>query len=286
MVTGETGPSGGPLMTDVLGICTSWADGRCTVVRESGELVTIAVADIVSGKPVPPRPSARQRVSVSDAERHSLPMWPRVERLALGAWELRFDPAPVGRLLKRANSCLALGDPGRPLPEAAEAVVAFYAERRRQPMVQVELDADIEHTLTSLGWEPVPGGDAHFLVASVAQALRVVGSSDGVELDEDGPRAHVVRRVGTTPSRGPGVASGRAALDDDWLGIHALGVEPHHRGYGHATAMVAALLEWGAEHGASTAWLHVETDNGPALAMYDKLGFRTHHTCRYLTAPN
>ena len=36
--------------------------------------------------------------------------------------------------------------------------------------------------------------------------------------------------------------------------------------------MMAALLEWGAEQGASTVWLHVETDNEPALALYAGLG--------------
>jgi ribosomal protein S18 acetylase RimI-like enzyme len=29
----------------------------------------------------------------------------------------------------------------------------------------------------------------------------------------------------------------------------------------------------------------VQTDNRPALALYDGLGFTTHHTCRYLQAP-
>jgi ribosomal protein S18 acetylase RimI-like enzyme len=46
--------------------------------------------------------------------------------------------------------------------------------------------------------------------------------------------------------------------------------------------VVAGLLEWGAERGATTAWLHVEVDNAAALELYEGLGFRTHHTCRYL----
>ena len=120
LVRGETGPSGGPAMTDVLGVCTAWRDGVCTVQPDSGPSVDIPVADIVTGKPVPPRASVRQRVPAREAERHSLPMWPLVERVPLGEWELRTDPAPVGRLLKRANSCLAFGDPGVPLPAAAE----------------------------------------------------------------------------------------------------------------------------------------------------------------------
>ncbi|HET7351353.1 MAG TPA: hypothetical protein VFJ28_10485 [Marmoricola sp.] len=60
VVRGETGPSGGPAMTDVLGTCESWEDGVVTVRREDGTEVEIAVADIVSGKPVPPRPRRRR----------------------------------------------------------------------------------------------------------------------------------------------------------------------------------------------------------------------------------
>ena len=63
VLRGETGPSGGPAMTDVLGVCTAWGDGRCVVAPETGPPVEIAIADIVSGKPVPPRPSVRHRVS-------------------------------------------------------------------------------------------------------------------------------------------------------------------------------------------------------------------------------
>ncbi|MFD0595838.1 hypothetical protein ACFQZ4_28950 [Catellatospora coxensis] len=43
----------------------------------------------------------------------------------LGAWRLR----AAGGYTGRANSALPVGDPGLPLPEAIDAVVAFY---RRQ----------------------------------------------------------------------------------------------------------------------------------------------------------
>jgi ribosomal protein S18 acetylase RimI-like enzyme len=279
-VPGETGPSGGPAMTDVLGVCLAWGPDVCVIRPESGRPVEIPLGDIVAGKPVPPRASVRQRVSARDTERHSLPMWPQVERLALGEWELRSDPAPVGRLLKRANSCLAIGDPGMPVADAAAEVVSFYELRERDVLAQVVLGSPTEQALTGLGWRSVPGGDSHFLVTSVAMALRIAPPGDEAVLDEDGPRAHVVRRVA-----GQDIGSARAALDGDWLGIHSLVVDPDHRGQGHASAMTGALLEWAAERGATTVWLHVETDNLPALAMYDKLGFAVHHSCRYLAAP-
>jgi N-acetylglutamate synthase len=280
LVPGETGPSGGPAMTDVLGICLSWDGTTCVVAPETGPPVAIPLDLIVTGKPVPTRASIRQRVSAREAERHSLPLWPLVERVPLGEWELRTDQAPVGRLLKRANSCLAFGDPGMPLPAAAEAVRDFYASRGRDPMAQVEIGSAVDAALAGLGWAPVAGGDAHFLLTSLAHASRLAGSDLDVEVEEDGPRARVVRRVD-----GREVGAGRAAIDGDWLGVHGLVVEPDHRGQGHATAMMAALLEWGAERGATTVWLHVETGNAPALSLYEALDFRIHHTNRYLSPP-
>ena len=50
--------------------------------------------------------------------------------------------------------------------------------------------------------------------------------------------------------------------------------------------MVDALLVWAAERGATTAYLQVRGDYPPALALYATLGFRTHHTYRYLAAPD
>jgi len=56
ILPGQTGPTGGPAMTDVLGVMESWDPDTTTVRTADGDLVTIAIAHIVSGKPVPPRP--------------------------------------------------------------------------------------------------------------------------------------------------------------------------------------------------------------------------------------
>ena len=269
-------------MTDVLGVCESWADGIATIRREDGSVVEICTADIVSGKPVPPRPSVRQRVSVRAAESHAGPLWPGVERTALGEWELRHEPVERDRLRKRTNSCLAIGDPGVPVPDAVEAVRAYYDARDRVPMVQVEASSDAERWFTDAGWDVVQGGDALLLLGSLSRARRLLGDVDGsmVRTGVDGPR---VRAAVVRSGREVGV--GHAATNGDWLGVHDLHVVPTARRAGLARALVSALLAWGAEQGATTVWLHVETDNGPAMALYESIGLEVHHACRYLVAP-
>jgi GNAT superfamily N-acetyltransferase len=277
LLRGRTGPSGGPAFTDVLGTCLSWADGVCAVQPESGAAVTIEIADIVSGKPVPPRPAARLRVGVRDAESRTGGLWTTVDREPLGDWELRSDRAPVGRLLKRANSCLAIGDPGRPFPEALAAVEAFYADRGRDPLVQVETDSAVEEAFARAGWHRLTYGESDFLLASVARLRRSLpASKHDVELSADGVRAVASVDAGCDP-----VAAAQAAVDGDWVGLHTLTVDPAYRRRGIATAVVGELLDWAAEQGAMTAWLHVETDNPGGRAFWEALGFTAHHTCRY-----
>ncbi len=264
-------------MSDVLGVCEAWSGGVALVRREDGTLVEIPTADIVSGKPVPPRPSARMRVTPREAEGHAGPLWPQVERFPLGDWELRTDPAPVDRLRKRANSCLAVGVPDRPLESAIAAIRSFYAGRGREALVQVLVDSREEQAFLAAGWRLVVPGESDLRLGSLAATRRALPRADDPEavVTEDGPRVRAV----------VGQARGDAALDGDWLGVHGMVTDPSYRRQGLARRVLAALAEWGAEQGASTVWLHVETDNAPAVALYGSLGLRVHHTCRYYVAP-
>jgi GNAT superfamily N-acetyltransferase len=293
LLRGEQGPSGGPAMTDVLGVCTSWGDGVCVVESADGP-VDIAVADIVSGKPVPPRPSVRHRASALEVERHAFVLWPAMTTESLGEWVLRVAPPQDGRRLRRANTVLAMGSPGMPLERAAAQVVGFYAGHGRPPVAQVETGSGAEAGLLALGWSPL-GAEARCRLASLARARRTchrlvegpraapAGRDVPVStrVTPDGPRVEVAL---VSPGGHP-LARGRAAVDGDWLGVHGLWVDPDHRRQGLALRVMAELLEWGLEQGGTTAWLHVEAGNPAADALHESLGFATHHAYRYLAAP-
>ncbi|MCW2867635.1 MAG: family N-acetyltransferase [Marmoricola sp.] len=319
-VPGETGPTGGPALTDVLGTCESWtpaADGthaRVVVRREDGGLVEIDSRDIVSGKPVPPRPSRHRHLSPADADRRAARGWPaaEVEPLAPGGgWELR----AAGGFSSRANSVLAVGDPGLPLEQAVARVGSWYSSRGLLPRAHV---LGGEHTepatvraFAAAGWSAYE--ETLLMLAPVPRVLRALHAraldpGDGqvrhattvgaawLATDERaarfGPAARRVLEGGDVdlvtvhdPSGGAVVARGRASLDGDWVGISCLWTAPDRRRTGLGGVVLAELLDRAAEQGATTAYLQVVVGNASARATYEARGFEVHHQYDYLRAP-
>ncbi len=313
VLPGRTGPSGGPAMTDLLGVMETWDPPTTTVRAEDGTLTEIVLADIVSGKPVPPRPSTRMRVSAEQACLLSNASWPAVHTERLGDWLLRAS----GGFSARANSVMAVGDPGLPFDEAVHRAAAFYAAHGLQVWAQVVVGSATAAWFEDAGWPTARPGeaDSEFQMASVAQASRAVrrllpasaaAVSVGTTLtpawlaNDSRALAHPAEAAAvlqgpeqvafvTVPATGSGsdvVAKGRVACDGDWAGITDIWVSPDHRRQGLGLVVLDAMLEWSAERGATTAYLQTRGDNAPALALYERLGFRTHHTYRYLAAPS
>lgn len=273
-MAGETGPTGGPAFTDILGVCTSWADGIAVIERESGERVSVPVAEIVSGKPVPPRPNVRLRIGVREAELLSAAIFPGTTSEPLGEWVLFDHEVSVRR---RPNSALAIGDPGIGLEAAIDRVESYYRSRHKRPRVKIEVGSTVEEAVLARGWvEDVTVG---FQLAGLAATRRILPPpAEDARVEVQANAAQVLITFGDT-------ARIMGTMERDWLAIHDLEVAEPYRRQGLATKALATLLEWGAERGARAAWLHVETNNAPGLALYEGLGFTEHHRCRYYASP-
>ena len=301
-------------MTDVLGVMESWDETTTTLRRDDGSRVVIERAAIVSGKPVPPRPSRHRAVGAEDAARRAHGSWPAGLAEPLGDWVLRAS----GGFSARANSVLLAGDPGVPWDDALATVSAFYAARGLPAWAQVTVGSPEQERLQDeSGWVLARPGeaDSEFHVAGTAKAARACrellpGSPPDVVMSEvltegwlatdararehgddarsvlEGP-AH--SGFGTiTNESGAVVARGRIAFpaDDDWAGVTDVWVSPDRRRGRLGIVVLRALLGWASERGATTAYLQVRADNPPALALYARLGFERHHAYRYLRAPD
>ena len=82
-------------------------------------------------------------------------------------------------------------------------------------------------------------------------------------------------------SEGDVVACGLVIQDERLAGIYDMMTADAHRRRGLATLIVDALLQWAAQRRATHAYLQVNEDNAPALAVYRRFGFATLYTYHY-----
>ncbi len=130
-----------------------------------------------------------------------------------------------------------------------------------------------------------PQGEAHVQQASVldpgwlatdARAARHGEAARAVLEHGEVTFATVREDDGTVTARG------RGAFHDDWLGVSSLWTAEDRRGRGLGSAVLRSLLEWGAERGATTAYLQVVEANEAAISLYEGRGFERHHDVRVL----
>jgi N-acetylglutamate synthase len=244
------------------------------------------------------------QVGIEDLEAAAADGWRAPEEAALGAWRLR----AAGGFTGRANSALAVGDPGVPIAMAIDEVVRWYRARGLRPMVAVAFpsgrphSSDVDRLLEERGWAVDHGA----IVMTAAQDL-VTERAAAVDLDEEPDEAwlELYRPRGRTPppiarrllmsapwqafgsvrEGGRTVAIGRVAVAAGWAGLTAVAVDPAHRRRGFGGAITGALADAAAAHGAAGVYLQVEHDNAAALSLYRRQGFTDHHEYHYRVAP-
>ena len=81
------------------------------------------------------------------------------------------------------------------------------------------------------------------------------------------------------------VCTAQVAVDGSLVGVFDVITAPDARGQGYATLACAWLLGWAWQHGANVAYLQVQANNAPAIAVYRKFGFATGYTYHYRGRP-
>jgi GNAT superfamily N-acetyltransferase len=290
-------------LTDVLGHLLDVTDDHLEVLTH-GEVLALRVADVTAAKVVPPATPRRgwavPPVSPDDMQRICWAGWPARETERLGDWALRAHAGITGR----ANSAMAVGDPGRPVEEALAATADWYAERGLPPLLQLPLADPANRAMADAGWARL-----HVTVVQVAPiaplleslaaprgpALRAVveptPSADWLslmhDLDEDAD-THVEILTGpavvgfATLYRGDQpLGIGRVSVEGEWAGVTSVDVAPAARRQGIGSAVMDTLLSWAAGQGAVASYLQVRAGNPGALRLYDALGYVTHHPYNY-----
>ena len=275
-------------VTEAVGVVLERSPDVLVLRRRDGSVTEIEVAAIEAGRVVPPGPA--RRIGVADLEAVAAAGWRALETAPLGQWLLRAS----GGFTARANSALAVGDPGRPLVDAVAAVESWYGERSLPARVQA-VPGDVEGALAARGWTHT--GANEVMTAEIAHVLRPLTGMDQPEVRVDGtpdpawlagyraatgPLPPVAERVLANHSRVAFLsieadAIARVAVDGRWAGLFAVEVVPAARGRGLGRAISAAALRWAAAAGARHAYLQVAAGNEAAHGLYERLGFAVHH---------
>lgn len=290
----------GEKFTDAVGVLTSWDTGVLLITRKSGESVRIAESALAAGKVVPAAPARRRGPSATFPElaRATARAWRPVESEALGEWTLRASDG----FTRRANSVLPLGDPGLPVAEALTHVRAWYAARGLPPYIQTATGAEGTQELLCAdldrhGWRrevsaevrigalaPIGDLDADISAVRLSRTVDEAWLRRYQRFEEASPAVRSVLASGPSvwfaSVAGTGevpAAIGRCVVDGRWAGFMAVEVDPEQRRRGLATSVMTALARQALDEGASASWLQVEADNDGARALYDGMGFATHH---------
>jgi len=293
----EREPSGQLRFGDVVGDLVALDDQLAVVDTRSGP-VEVPIGLVAVAKLVPP--SSADELAVQQVISQG---WRAAETAQLGGWLLQASGGFTGR----ANSVVPLRTPRRPLDEALAEAREWYAARGLPLRIQLPTESrrllDVE--LAERGWPAGP--DVHVMTAR----LDVLLASDHLDATrvalsgapDDGWLARYRGGRGLEPAArelltrhdrvcfasvrdgGEVVAIGRGTVDGEWLGIAAVEVAGANRRAGLARAVVRTLWRWGVEQGATRTHLEVSADNLAGLALYEGLGYATHHMYRYRDQP-
>jgi N-acetylglutamate synthase len=291
--------------TDVLGYLLDVTRDHLDVLSR-GAVVTVPQAAVTAARVVPPgtprRGWAVPAISPDDMQRVCWAGWPARDQEPLGDWVLRAHGGVTGR----ANSAMAVGDPGLPLAQALARSAGWYADRGLPPLLQLPLADPANGPMADAGWER-----AHVTVVQVAPVgpvLAALSAPDNLrtavaptpsrewlslmhDLDTGDPDAHVAILTGPPVvgfvtvyderSGGEPVGIGRVSVEGTWAGVTSVDVAPAARRRGVGSAVMGALLGWAREQGAVSSYLQVRAGNPGALRLYDALGYVTHHPYCY-----
>src|ERR1043165_3287905 len=139
-------------LTDVLGELLEISDRSLLIRRDDGTDLKIDIEAVVAAKPVPPRPVRYS--AIAKLERIASAHWPAPDTAELGDWLLR----AADGWTYRANTALAVGEPGMPDGDAIGEVEDWYRRRGLIPAFSVPLPSmrRFGAELEELGWTANP----------------------------------------------------------------------------------------------------------------------------------
>ncbi len=226
-------------------------------------------------------------------EEASLNNWPALQQMLFDGWILRFSEGYT----KRANSITPIYTSFLPVQEKIVACENFYHKKQLPTIFRLlsfsSATADLNSLLAQRNYQRID----HTLVLSTQLSPDTTThrpALNNVPLAEWLSLFYQFKQVPTEQQQihsemlahsacdllcavlyhdGVPVACGLGMLENDIFGLFDIVTDSEQRNKGYGTQLVAAMLSWARQHGASRAYLQVTNANQAALHLYKKFGF-------------
>ena len=284
-------PTGG--YRDIVGILQSERE----LITSKSKSITFSPDEIAIWREIKPLPDLAGKGAplsqrIIELEKLSDLTWPAQEIVEYGKWRLRISDG----FSMRANSVLPIGEPPIDLASAVDEITHIYREKKLKPTFSIPLPIfdELDRYLEQHGWNIKI--DANFLIRDIG-AIEVSSdpqfsieildhpSKGWLEINSDQSLEKIMRRYparyGAVKIGEQVIAVGRIATLGSWSIVTRLFVNPSFRGKGVAKNLMNNLLSAAVSDGATKVALQVDNENGAALALYQSMGFTTHHKFVY-----
>ncbi|TFG98478.1 GNAT family N-acetyltransferase [Candidatus Thorarchaeota archaeon] len=241
--------------------------------------------------------------TISDIEYLASHCWPAKEVERYHGWIIHWNDAVTWR----ANSVLPLSETSDALLEdSIDYVIKFYNDRNTPPTFKITEESKpetLDEILEEMGFQKrmitqvqtIPIDDLVCFNPRVGvDLLRVSDESIDTLLyrskrDEFAQevRREIIHRIEGEKKIARVMIDGKIAgvglgvVEEDMLGFFSIRTFPEYERRGVGWSVTCALAMWGEETGANIAFLQVESENKPALALYAAMGFKTKYTYWY-----
>jgi len=248
--------------------------------------------------PVRSSPRLLEPTTVRALEERSFNAWPARQTVFFDGWLFRLS----GGYTKRANSVNA-AQPGASFEGVRRAAEAFYGRHglpavfRLSPLAPPEADQELAQAGYVL-FDPSQVACASLAGAAPQPGVRIdsvpspawldgIAAANGVAPPQDQLHHGMVRAIAwpaafaTLHDEGDAIGFGLAVLERGAVGLYDIVVSPGRRSRGHGRALTQALMHWGREAGATSAYLQVREQNQAARRLYAELGFEDRYRYHY-----
>jgi N-acetylglutamate synthase len=237
-------------------------------------------------------------------EEASLNAWPALQQSLVDGWVLRFSRG----FTKRANSIVPLYCAQQSAIEKIRYCENLYSRERLKTIFRLTTIVEpesLDALLEQRGYQRIDPtcvlvrdlSAAHFATHVQFRELTrgdwLEAYARAADMPTAGAQLHAMLLAGIRTDHvfgaifvdGVAVACGLAVLERELVGLFDIVTHPSARRRGHARALVESLLGWGRRGGALHAYLQVVEANGPARALYQRLGFERLYEYWYRVAP-